>query len=123
MQPGDRGGSHSLIVGGRYARFTNHSFGGLIVADFNTVAGTQDVVFGTGNSNSGAGSVILGGADNSIVGGANVVLGSGQANSVTYANSTTLFGGLSNVGSTTEYAAGFGSLNGTVIGVNGIPAN
>jgi hypothetical protein len=37
LQAGDRGGSHNLVIG-RYRRFTQAAFGGLLVTDNTTFA-------------------------------------------------------------------------------------
>jgi len=61
LSPGDRGGSHNLVIG-RFNRFTRAAFGGLVAGEVNSInnEGTS-VSGGTFNIASGQYTVVLGG--------------------------------------------------------------
>ena len=61
LSPGDRGGSHNLVIG-RFNRFTRAAFGGLVAGEVNSInnEGTS-VSGGTFNTASGQYTVVLGG--------------------------------------------------------------
>jgi hypothetical protein len=68
LKPGDRGGSHNLVIG-RFHRFTQNAFGGLVAGDFNTISGPEDVVSGGQlNFASGFATSVSGGFDNFAIG-------------------------------------------------------
>jgi hypothetical protein len=45
LQPGDRNGSHNLIIGS-WHRFTTRAFGGLVAGEFNTISSEADSITG-----------------------------------------------------------------------------
>jgi hypothetical protein len=67
LNPGDRGGSHNLVVGAAN-RFTRDALGGLIVGTANTIQGYGVSVSGGGNTASGYGASVSGGFSNSASG-------------------------------------------------------
>jgi hypothetical protein len=94
LEPGDRGGSHNLVIGAAN-RFTQAAFGGLVAGEANTIgneaasllSGTNNtasgfaacVIGGNGlNTASGSFSVVLGGDDNTASGFAARVLGGNE---------------------------------------------
>ena len=73
LSPGDRGGSHNLVIGAAN-RFTQATFGGLVVGTANTIINGYgaSVSGGTGNKAGGRNTIVIGGQnvtdnnDNSI---------------------------------------------------------
>jgi len=64
LNPGDRGGSHNLVIGAAN-RFTRATFGGVVVGTANTIDGYgASVSGGTGNRASGTNASICGGEGN-----------------------------------------------------------
>jgi hypothetical protein len=67
LMPGDRGGSHNLVIG-RWHKFTSHAFGGIVAGELSVIAAEgASVLGGWGNSISGG----LSAMDGSILGGLN----------------------------------------------------
>jgi outer membrane murein-binding lipoprotein Lpp len=61
LHPGDRGGSHNLVIG-RWNMFTNAAFGGLVAGEGNTISnGAASVLGGFQNTASGALASVLAG--------------------------------------------------------------
>jgi hypothetical protein len=81
LKPGDRGGSHNLILGDRN-RFTQAAFGGLVTGPFNTISNYgASVLSGVLNTASGFRASVSGGVQNTASGTDSVVLG-GRSNTV-----------------------------------------
>ncbi|HEY0792951.1 MAG TPA: hypothetical protein VGD78_17940 [Chthoniobacterales bacterium] len=77
--PGDRSGSHNLVVG-RYHRFTQTAFGGLVVGEANTVSKLgASVSGGSGNTASGFFASVTGGFRNTASN-FNATVSGGQVN-------------------------------------------
>ena len=75
LGPGDRGGSHNLVIG-RGHRFTKAAFGGLVVGELNTISDSEaSVSGGTNNTASNLSASVLGGTNNTASGVAASVLG------------------------------------------------
>jgi hypothetical protein len=97
LNPGDRGGSHNLVIG-RFNRFTRAAFGGLVVGESNTISGRRaSVSGGFGNTASGFGASVSGGAGNTASGALASVSG-GQQNTARGQNAS-VSGGLNNTAS------------------------
>jgi len=61
LNPGDRGGSHNVVIGVRH-RFTQAAFGGLVAGEGNTISNTAASVSGVQNHTADAESaVVIGG--------------------------------------------------------------
>ena len=67
LSPGDRGGSHNLVIGAAN-RFTQAAFGSLIVGTANTIKGYGASVSGGGNTASSYGASVSGGFSNTASG-------------------------------------------------------
>jgi len=68
LNPGDRGGSHNLVIGARH-RFTQAAFGGLVVGEKNSISNTAaSVSGGENNAASGVHASVSGGQDNTASG-------------------------------------------------------
>jgi chaperonin cofactor prefoldin len=81
LGPGDRGGSHNLVIG-RGHTFTKAAFGGLVVGEVNKISNSEASILGGGNNiASGVASVVVGGIGNAASGVASSILG-GTYNSV-----------------------------------------
>jgi hypothetical protein len=94
LLPGDRGGSHNLVIGPAH-RFTQAAFGGVVAGEFNTISNRaasvsggrfntasgeiSNISGGDFNTASVGGASVIGGHDNNANGAASVVLG-GQFN-------------------------------------------
>jgi len=63
LGPGDRGGSHNLVIGDHNI-FTKAAFGGLVAGGFNAISNQETVCFGDSNSASGLASTVCGGGGN-----------------------------------------------------------
>ena len=75
LAPGDRGGSHNLVIG-RGHTFTKAAFGGLVVGEVNKISNSEASILGGGNNTaSGVAASVLGGLGNTASGGAASVLG------------------------------------------------
>ncbi len=92
----ERGGSHNLVVG-RYNRFTQTAFGGLVAGQLNTISnkGTS-VTGGANNTASGLFATVSGGQSNIASGGQASV--SGGVNNMASGSGASVSGGESNVG-------------------------
>jgi hypothetical protein len=109
LGPGDRGGSHNLVIG-RFNRFTKAAFGGLVAGEINMINnGGASVSGGSRNSASGDTASVSGGISNtassddaSVHGGIGNVA-SGPAASVLGGNSNTASGDFASV------SGGFGN--------------
>jgi hypothetical protein len=63
LNPGDRGGSHNLVIG-RFNRFKSNAFGGLVAGEDNTIAGEAPTVCGgLFNTAVDLGAVVIGGTN------------------------------------------------------------
>ncbi|HEY0793987.1 MAG TPA: hypothetical protein VGD78_23200 [Chthoniobacterales bacterium] len=79
LNPGDRGGSHNLVIG-RWNRFTRRAFGGLVAGQINTISnGAASVSGGYQNTASGGAASVSAGSNNTASGFAASVTG-GQGN-------------------------------------------
>ena len=89
LGPGERGGSHNLVIGGRH-KFTHFAYGGLVAGDFNEIsAGGASVTGGAQNYASGSDSSVTGGLKNIASGFfASVTGGDGNIASGTWASVT-----------------------------------
>lgn len=109
LQPGDRGGSHNLIIG-RYNKFNKAAVAGFVSGESNALAGLENVILGGADGIcSGQYSVIVGGTSNRATNVVDVVVGG-------YANTTNgpyslLLGGVNAVDSGAEFFAAFGADN------------
>jgi len=90
LNPGDRGGSHNLVIG-TFHKFTTHAFGGLVAGRGNEISGraasvsggfnnaasgdTASVSGGEGNTANGSFASVSGGFNNLAIGGAASVSG------------------------------------------------
>ena len=73
--PGARGGSHNLVIG-RFHKFNQAAFGGLVAGRQNTIGNEgANVSGGTGNTASGRSASVSGGANNTAGGQWSVVIG------------------------------------------------
>jgi len=110
LGPGDRSGSHNLVIG-RWNRFTKAAFGGLVAGERNVISNEgasvsggvvntasgfdASVVGGVGNTASGFDASVVGGVSNTASGQGAVVLG-GQGNTASGQGSSVVLGGGSN---------------------------
>ena len=95
LQPGDRGGSHNLVIG-RGNRFTKAAFGGLVAGEANTISNEAASVSGGSNSTaSGQWASVSGGLANTASGNGASVSGGFYNTARGFAGSTVL-GGLRN---------------------------
>jgi hypothetical protein len=68
LRPGDRGGSHNLVIG-RGNRFTQTAFGGLVAGDLNAITGISvSVIGGFSNTANGQNASVSGGIFNTADG-------------------------------------------------------
>jgi FtsZ-binding cell division protein ZapB len=103
LATGDRGGSHNLVIG-RWNRFTQSAFGGLVAGELNTIrseatsvsGGLSNIASGFDASVSGGQSNIANGGQSSISGGQSNIASGGQS-SVSAGLSNTASGGQSSV--------------------------
>jgi hypothetical protein len=106
LQPGDRSGSHCLIVG-THNKWTANAWGGFVGGEYNTLSNGEDTIIGgSGNSCVPPYCVVLGGNANVAQGWFSVV-GGGFYNIETAAYGTML-GGFEQTGSATEYNTSIG---------------
>jgi trimeric autotransporter adhesin len=124
LSPGDRGGSHNLIIG-RGNRFTQLAFGGLVAGELNTVSAEGTTVSGGfNNTASGAAASVSGGFNNtasgveaSVSGGFNNTASNNQAGVSGGANNTasgaaaSVSGGFNNTASGVEASVSGGANN------------
>jgi hypothetical protein len=92
LNPGDRGGSHNLVVG--YGnRFTQNTFGGVVFGYINMINGSWTNVFGgvLNTSNESASSIVGGRGNTTISGSESVILGG--YNNTTLNTQTVVLGG------------------------------
>ena len=86
LEPGDRGGSHNLVIG-RYNRFSRAAFGGFVAGELNAIRNEgASVTGGNNNTASGGFSMVSGGFQNiahgegaSVTGGVSNVAGDGAS--------------------------------------------
>ena len=113
LSPGDRGGSHNLVIG-RANRFTLAAFGGLVAGEVNTISNSEaSVTGGRGNTASGSFASVSGGLLNSASGFEASV--SGGARNFASGGQTSVTGGLSNT-ATASQASVSGGLGNTASG-------
>ena len=75
LGPGDRGGSHNLVIG-RGHTFTTAAFGGLVAGEVNKISDSESSILGGANNTaSGVAASVLGGVSNTASGVAASVLG------------------------------------------------
>jgi cell division protein FtsB len=75
LGPGDRGGSHNLVIG-RGHTFTKNAFGGLVAGEVNKIGNSEATILGGGNNTaSGVAASVLGGTSNTASGVAASVVG------------------------------------------------
>jgi FtsZ-binding cell division protein ZapB len=118
LNPGDRGGSHNLVIG-MYNKFTNTAFGGLVAGEQNTISNeAASVSGGISNTASGVGASVSGGILNTANGYQASVSG-GQANTAS-GPSASISGGLRNTATyNTNFASLLGGINNTASGYQG----
>jgi hypothetical protein len=93
----DRSGSHNLVIG-RYHRFTQAAFGGLVAGELNTISNLEaSVTGGANNTASGLFASVNGGESNTASGGQAGV--SGGVNNVASGSAASVSGGESNTAS------------------------
>jgi hypothetical protein len=127
FNPGDRGGSHNLVIGSGN-RFTKAAFGGLVAGEGNTISNqSTSVSGGFSNTANGLDASISGGqfnvasGDRSSVGGGHSNTASGDVSSVGGGQVNNVSGAVANiVGGTGNKAGGIGTV---VIGGQGIIDN
>ena len=109
LGPGDRGGSHNLVIG-RFNRFTKAAFGGIAAGERNTISNeAASVSGGENNTASGLAASVSGGVSNTAsregasVSGGNSNMASGEACSVS--------GGASNIASGHDASVSGGNSN------------
>jgi hypothetical protein len=109
LNPGDRGGSHNLVIG-RFHRFTLAAFGGLVAGETNTISNTAASVSG-GDSNIASGSVasVSGGGFN-IASGTLASVSGGRHNTASGPEAS-VSGGWTNTASGTFASASGGQSN------------
>ena len=109
LNPGDRGGSHNLVIG-RYNKFTQATFGGLVAGEKNTISNTgASVSGGSGNTASGPVSSVSGGVNNTASGSGASISG-GLVNSATGDNAS-VSGGNANAASGDQASVNGGIAN------------
>jgi len=97
LNPGDRGGSHNLIIG-RGNRFKTLAFGGLVAGEVNTVSNEGTTVSGGANNTaSGELAIVSGGFNNTASGPGSSVSGGFQNTASN--NQASVSGGASNTAS------------------------
>jgi hypothetical protein len=115
LNPGDRGGSHNLVIG-RFNRFTQAAFGGLVAGEVNTISNVSaSVTGGDQNAATGAHPTVTGGEANTASGQWASVSGgdfstasglytsvSGGANNTASGYGASVSGGLLNISSAAE---------------------
>jgi len=123
LNPGDRGGSHNLVIG-RFNRFTQAAFGGLVAGEVNTISNVSaSVTGGDQNAATGAHSTVNGGEANTAGQWASVSGGdfstasglytsvSGGANNTASGYGASVSGGLLNISSAAETSVLGGAAN------------
>jgi hypothetical protein len=116
LRPGDRGGSHNLVIG-RANKFTQAAFGGIVAGELNTISNeAASVTGGFENTASGNQASVSGGGINTASGyrasvsGGGVNTASGGAASVSGGQSNTASGAAASVsGGTGNTASVFGA--------------
>jgi hypothetical protein len=127
LSPGDRGGSHNLVIG-RFNRFLSAASGGLVAGEFNTISAPgASVSGGAGNTASDAEASVSGGSGNTASGEFSSVSG-GLENTATDGLATSVSGGQGNTarGDFASVSGGKGNNAGgelsVVIGGQGVTA-
>jgi hypothetical protein len=119
LQPGDRGGSHNLVIG-RWNRFTRAAYGGLVAGEQNAISNEgASVSGGRANNASGYSASVSGGVENTASGQDASVTGVRNIASGAYAS---VSGGGSNIASGDGASVSGGYQNtasGYVANVNG----
>jgi hypothetical protein len=109
LLPGERGGSHNLVIGGAN-RFTKAAFGGIVAGELNTISnGAASVLGGQSNTASGFSASVSGGLDNTASGEGASVSG-GQGNTAS-GFSASVSGGATNTASGTAASVSGGNTN------------
>jgi hypothetical protein len=138
LQPGDRSGSHNLVVGLRNL-FTTSAYGSVVFGQGNGVGWPSSSVLGGNGNGAGLNSVVVGGFNNAAIGQGSVIVGGGgnktaQQGSVIVSGSNNYASGVATVilGGTNNVADGSGSmvvsgennfdgvLGTTILGGNGV---
>jgi len=97
LNPGDRGGSHNLVIG-RGHRFTQAAFGGFVAGEINTISNPgSSVSGGASNTASGPVSSVGGGRSNTASGPVSSVSGGGGNTASSFQSSVS--GGVGNTAS------------------------
>jgi hypothetical protein len=98
LRPGDRGGSHNLVIG-RGNRFTQTAFGGLVAGEVNTISNEgASVSGGSGNTASGITASVSGGGALNTASGLNASVSGGALNTAS-AEDASVSGGFNNIAS------------------------
>ena len=109
LSPGDRGGSHNLVIG-RANRFTRAAFGGLVAGEVNTISNSEaSVTGGFGNTASGSFASVSGGLLNTASGFEAGV--SGGLRNIASGGQASVSGGLGNTASGFQASVSGGSSN------------
>jgi trimeric autotransporter adhesin len=123
----DRGGSHNLVIG-RYNRFTETAFGGLVAGELNIISNKEaSVSGGANNTASGLFASVSGGVSNTASGGQASV--SGGVNNAASGSGSSVSGGEANTASRSGASVSGGMSNtasgsqATVSGGDGNTAN
>jgi hypothetical protein len=112
LNPGDRGGSHNLVIG-RFNRFTQAAFGGLVAGEVNTISNVSaSVTGGDQNAATGAHSTVTGGEANTASGQWASVSGGDFSTASGYGASVS--GGLLNISSAAETSVLGGAANNAI---------
>jgi hypothetical protein len=109
LNPGDRGGSHNLVIG-TGNRFTRAALGGLVAGELNTISNIETSVAGGGNNIASGGiASVLGGVSNRASGFETTISGGGgNTSSGTW---DSILGGLENTTSRDFSSVSGGVLN------------
>jgi hypothetical protein len=115
LRPGDRGGSHNLVIGPRH-RFTQAAFGGLVAGDQNTINNTGASVSGGRNNGASGSFASVSGGDGNTANGIAASVSGGLQNTARGATDS-VSGGGHNTASGGE-ASVTGGLNNKATGPN-----
>lgn len=119
LASGDRGGSHNLVIG-RYNKFLQGAFGGIVQGDMNQITCEENVALGGGaNVVTGSYAVVIGGSSNTSASFLSVALG-GFDNTTGTGSYQLMLGGCANALTTDEFSSVLGINNGTTIGLHGV---
>jgi FtsZ-binding cell division protein ZapB len=115
LQPGDRGGSHNLVIGS-WQRFTQAAYGGFVAGQANLIANAAaSVTAGEENTASGFVASVTGGVSNTASGDFSSVSGGGA--NIASGDSSSVLGGGTNIasgGAATVTGGAFNTASGSI---------